>query len=409
VNHYGKVLNANRTYYLTRSQPPFLTSMALAVYERLPRDGMRKAWLRKVLGAAIREYEDVWMGPDHLTWTGLSRYYDGGIGPPPEVEPGRFDSLFALAARERLLTGTGVPAAFRDAYASGRVRSPELDRYFRHDRAMRESGHDASYRVLGRCADLVTVDLNSLLYKTESDIAAILAREFDGSLEVGGTVQRFDQWRRRAERRKEVMTRLLWNEERGMFFDFDYAGRKQLEFVSPATLYPLWAGLASRAQASRVATNAMTLLAMPGGIAGSTEESRGPITPAHPQYQWDYPFGWAPHQMIAWEGLRRYHRQALARDLAYRWLYTMTLNAWNYNGTIAEKYDVTGRSAQVFAEYGNVGTKFSYITREGFGWTNASYVIARSLLTPRQLENLNRLVPPEWLALRGDGPINARP
>ncbi|MGH7596718.1 MAG: trehalase family glycosidase [bacterium] len=76
---------------------------------------------------------------------------------------------------------------------------------------------------------------------------------------------------------------------------------------------------------------------------------------------------------------------------------SFTLNAVNYNGTIPEKFDVVMRSHQVFAEYGNVGTKFSYITREGFGWTNASYQIGASFLPQDLRDKLNRLVPPEWI------------
>ena len=396
IAHYGKILNANRTYYLTRSQPPFLTSMALAVYERLPKGRTSTLWLQGVIEAAIREYEDVWIGQEHLTETGLSRYYDKGIGPPPEVEAGRFDSLFARAARDHAMP----PDAFREAFMKGRVRSPQLDKYFRDDRAMRESGHDASYRLLDNCADLVTVDLNALLYKTESDIAVIIAQEFNGSLSLSGTIQRSEHWRLRAQRRRDLVMRFLWNERRGMFFDYDFVARKQTDFQSATTFYPLWAGLASETQASRVVANAVPILAMPGGIAGSTEQSRGPITSVRTQTQWDYPFGWAPHQMLVWSGLQKYHYDDLARDLAYRWLYCITSNACDYNGTIAEKYDVVSRSAQVFAEYGNVGTKFSYITREGFGWTNASFVVARTLLTPRQLEDLDRFVPPEWHSLK---------
>ena len=79
------------------------------------------------------------------------------------------------------------------------------------------------------------------------------------------------------------------------------------------------------------------------------------------------------------------------------WLYTITLNATNYNGTVTEKYDVVRASHEVFAEYGNVGTKFSYITREGFGWTNASYQVGLGLLSPELRAQLNRLIPPEGI------------
>jgi alpha,alpha-trehalase len=78
-------------------------------------------------------------------------------------------------------------------------------------------------------------------------------------------------------------------------------------------------------------------------------------------------------------------------------LYTITINAAQYNGTVPEKFDVVARSHQVFAEYGNVGTKFSYITREGFGWTNASYQIGFSMLPQQIRQKLNELIPPEWL------------
>src|ERR1700724_4337905 len=35
IEHYGAMLNANRTYYLTRSQPPFLSSMFVDVYDAM--------------------------------------------------------------------------------------------------------------------------------------------------------------------------------------------------------------------------------------------------------------------------------------------------------------------------------------------------------------------------------------
>ena len=36
IEHYGTILNANRTYFLTRSQPPFLTRMILGSYRKSP-------------------------------------------------------------------------------------------------------------------------------------------------------------------------------------------------------------------------------------------------------------------------------------------------------------------------------------------------------------------------------------
>lgn len=371
ITHYGAILNANRTYFLTRSQPPFLTSMALAVHAWLPETDESRAWLDGVMRAAGREYREVWMGATKLTPTGLSRYCDFGYGAPPEVEPGHFDVTFeAFAARMNIATDV-----FEAGYRSGEIPLPELDTYFVHDRAMRESGHDTSYRLEGCCADLVTVDLNALLYKIELDLGETAA----------------------AERRRELVDRYLWNPDRGIYFDYDWANGRQTEFVSATTFYPLWAGLASQEQAELLVRNALPLLEAPGGVVGSTEASRGPITPERPLRQWDYPHGWAPHQMLVWQGLKNYGYDEIACRLAYRWLYTITSNAVRYNGTVPEKFDLVTRSHQVFAEYGNVGSTFSYITREGFGWTNASYQIGLGLLTPELRSSLDRLVAPEWV------------
>jgi len=394
INHYGKILNANRTYYLTRSQPPFLSSMVKAVHEHLSKSGGSGEWLKAGLRAAIKEYREVWMSPEHTTAIGLNRYFDIGTGPPPEVEPGHFDPIFREYAKKFNMD----PKDFEQRFRSGNLKVPELDRYFIHDRCMRESGHDTSYRLIGCCADLATVDLNSLLYKTETDIAEMIENYFDGRVDWGdGKGETADAWRLRGQRRKELMNQFLWSDSRGMFFDFDVNEGRQREYVSATVLYPLWAENASKEQARALVRNAIPLLEAPGGILSSTEFSRGPLSEDRPPRQWDYPNGWAPHQMLVWEGLRRYGYGETAERLAYRWLFTMTINAAHYNGTVTEKYDLAKRSHQVFAEYGNVGTVFSYITREGFGWTNASYQVGLSLLPDRFRQQLNDLIPPEWI------------
>ena len=101
--------------------------------------------------------------------------------------------------------------------------------------------------------------------------------------------------------------------------------------------------------------------------------------------------------MLIWRGLLNYGFDDIAHRLIYHWLYTITRNAVDYHGTIPEKLDVVKRSHEVFAEYGNVGTKFSYITKEGFGWMNASYQVGLKLLPTVLRADLNRLIPPEWL------------
>ena len=398
ITHYGQILNANRSYYLTRSQPPFLTSMALSVYHHLPRNTETKSWLKNVFRTAIKEYDTVWMNQDRLTEPGLSRYYGSGLGSPPEVEEGHFDAIYRPYAIQHNLD----VRTFEKKYNNGDLSIPQLDRSFVHDRCVRESGHDNTYRWDwdgNRCADFVTVDLNSLLYKMELDIAQTIDEEFGGALEIlDGPAETSSAWYDRGKRRKELINEYLWDQEHGAFLDYDFNVKKRRHvYVSATTFYPLWAGLATQEQAERLVKDTLPLLEMAGGISSSTEESRGPISESRPARQWDHPNGWAPHQMLIWRGLRKYGFDDIADRLIYRWLYVITRNAADYNGTVPEKFDVVKRSHQVFAEYGNVGTKFSYITKEGFGWMNASYQVGLTLLPPELRVHLERLVPPEWL------------
>jgi alpha,alpha-trehalase len=394
IEHYGQILNANRTYYLSRSQPPFLTSMALAVFDRLPRTPQTRDWLAGVLRAAIREYETVWTQGTRLTPTGLSRYFDSASGMPPEVTPDQYAHVLRpYAARHGLDIAT-----FATRYRAGQIQAPELDTYFVHDRAMRESGHDTTYRLVGRAANLNPVALNALLYKYETDIAQIIRSEFGDDFALSPERHtNSDEWMQRARDRRQRMLALMWNEERGLFFDYDFVKGRQLEYVSATTLYPLWAGLVDEDRARRLIHSALSELEAPGGILSSTKASRGPVSAERPPRQWDYPFGWAPHQMLAWEGLRRYGLQEDAERLAYRWLYMLALNTERYNGAITEKYDVVRRTFDADVEYGNVGVRFQYVSDGGFGWTNASFQVGRRLLNPARRQDLDRMIPPEWL------------
>ncbi|MGA1826216.1 MAG: trehalase family glycosidase [bacterium] len=394
ITYYGKILNANRSYYLTRSQPPFLTSMALAVYEHLSQDPTSKEWLRRVFQAAIKEYHTVWIGEKRLTKIGLSRFYGEGLGPPPEVEPGHFDPIYAPYAKKAHMDIKD----YEDYYTIDKITNPELDSLFIHDRSMRESGHDKTYRWDDRCADFAAVDLNSLLYKVEVDIAQTIKRIFGDSLILqDGSTEKSAEWFKRAEKRKKLMDKYLWDKDNGLFLDYDLENKHRKVYINAVTFYPLWAGLASKEQAESIIQNAIPSLEMPGGIAASTEKSRGMLSDNRPARQWDYPNGWAPHQMLAWQGLINYDFHDLAYRLIYRWLYTITRNAHDYNGTIPEKYDVVNRSHHVYAEYGNVGTKFTSITKEGFGWMNASYQVGLKLLPIELSEYLEKLIPPEWI------------
>jgi len=390
IEHYGKILNANRTYYLTRTQPPFLSSFIREVYEA--DSEKNKVWLQYVIEIAIKEYETVWMLPGkRLTENGLNRYLAEGIGIPPETEAGHFDEVLKKFAAKH-----GMPLKeFESKYAEREITDAELDLYFTHDRSLRESGHDTSWRLDDCCANLNCVDVNALLYKYETDFAYLTTTYFGNKFKTRkGKYYHTDFWIEKAASRKMLMNKYLWNAEKGSFFDYNFLTKTQTFFESATNFYPLWAEVCSKEQAEKSVQNLMWFFKAKGGILATSKASVAHIGANQPQRQWDYPNGWAPHQMMIWKGLLKYGFVKEAQELIYRWLWMITRNAVDYNGTIPEKYDVVACTHKVYAEYGNVGTEFDYITTSGFGWMNASYQLGLSLLKDELRRQLDLLTDP---------------
>jgi len=351
VEHYGKVLNANRTYYLTRSQPPFLTRMILGVY-RKTRD---RQWLQGTV-ATIENYYRFWTAEPHLTKeTGLSRYYDLGDGPAPEV-----------ISDERDEQGRTHYDRVKEYYRTHEVKDYDLSRYYdkekdqltplfyKGDRTMRESGFDPSNRFGAFNIDIIhynPVCLNSLLYLMETDAAEIM--------KILGRARESARWTGRAADRRLKINRLMWDEQDGLYYDYNFAEKRVRRYPFVTSFYPLWVGIADRRQAARVAAN-LHLFERRGGLLTSTNVSGS---------QWDAPFGWAPMQMIAVEGLRRYGYAKEADRVAANFL-SMVLKEFIEHNGIVEKYDVERRESDVSSDI-----KFGYTANQiGFGWTNGAFL-----------------------------------
>lgn len=372
IKHYGKILNANRSYYLCRSQPPFLTDMALRVYDRMKHRPDSLEFLRTAFLAAIKDYYGTWTSEPRIDKeSGLSCYRPGGLGVPPETEATHFKDLLTPYAEKHHM---GFDE-FIHAYNYRSVLEPKLDEYFRHDRAVRESGHDTSYRLEGKAADLATVDLNSCLYKIEVDIARVIRNFFGDKLMVppewrANGVAAFETsaiWDRRAKKRRQQMEKLMWDEEKGMFFDYFVTEGKHTEYESATTFWAMWAGAATPRQAQIMVNKALPLFEVHGGLVSGTASSRRKIGMNRPNRQWDYPFGWAPQQILAWTGFLRYGFEEEAQRLAYRWIYMCTKAFSDFNGVVVEKYNVTEqiKPHKVTAEYGNQGSDFKGAPTEG--------------------------------------------
>uniref|UniRef100_UPI0035A047D1 trehalase family glycosidase n=1 Tax=Neisseria sp. TaxID=192066 RepID=UPI0035A047D1 len=315
---------------------------------------------------------------------GLNRYFDEGRGRPKETEPGHFNFILQQYAAKH---GVSVEEMER-AYDAGEIRDAGLDRYFVHDRAMRESGHDTTTRLDDVCADTACVDLNAIMYRIETDIAALIADYFPQGFAHNGTQHTAESWQAKAEARYDAVQQYLWNEADGTFYDYNAAAKTQNRFVSATNLLPLWAGLCSQEQAERTVKSQLAVLLCAGGIASTapiSAEIRGP------ERQWDYPYGWAPHQILIWEGLQRYGFEREMHEAAYAWVQMIVRATVEYNGLIPEKFNVVKGSHKTDVEYGNVGAVFDYVPAGGFGWTNASLVLGIAKLTDAQKAELDAL------------------
>jgi len=394
IEHYGTFLNANRTYYLTRSQPPFLTSMIMAVHQADKAAGHDdRAWLEKAYRYASQDYE-MWMRDPHVAGsTGLSSYYDFGQGPVPEGlqdESGHYRDVVSYflnhpenADRDlvEVKAGTSNPDVIGFSFGlqlcettgAGSKCEPlktlSLSRdFYKGDRSMRESGFDISFRFGpygGQTHHYAPVCLNSLLYKTERDM-----QEMSRLL---GKKEEAERWRQRAEDRKERINKYLWDGARGLFFDYNFETQNRSAYEYASTFYPLWAGLASAEQARAVEKN-LPIFEQPGGLAMSHTETGA---------QWDYPYGWAPIQLLGIEGLRRYGFTNDADRLSYKFLSLVAEN-FRRDGTIREKYNVVTRSSETHV---TTGYKANVV---GFGWTNGVFLELLHDLPHDQLERLAR-------------------
>jgi alpha,alpha-trehalase len=351
IDRYGRILNANRTYFLTRSQPPFLTRMILGVFH----ETKDVNWLRSTVPAIERYYRFWTVAPHLIPELGLSRYFDLGTGPAPEVVSDERDAAGRTHYdRVREYYRTHEVTDYDVSLYYDRATDRLTDLFYKGDRSMRESGFDPSNRFGPFSVDIIhyaPVCLNSLLYQMEADaaeIASLLGREADAR-----------RWRGRARLRRTRINSLLWDERAGMYFDYNVRTKRRRPYEFATTFYPLWVGLASGEQAARVRANLPTLEA-PGGLLTSTHVTGN---------QWDAPFGWAPLQMIAVDGLRRYDYEEDADRLAAKFL-SLVAKEFAEHGAIVEKYDVRRRESDVSA-----GIKFGYSSNEiGFGWTNGVFL-----------------------------------
>jgi len=387
VEYYGGVLNANRTYYLSRSQPPLLTAMIGALLEdpaSFATPSERLAWLARAYPLAVRNH-DIWTRPEHAAGaTGLARYQDLGSGPVLEARDSTYyrqvitwllahrsqDPGYLMKAPEHADDAEAARLSVEscDVRASRVCAGAWVDGYrltadyYHGDRAMRESGFDINFHFGpfgGATHHYAEVGLNSLLYRYELDLE-------DFARQLGKTADS-ERWARAARARKEALERYLWRSDAGMYQDFDFMAGKSLQSPYLTTFYPLWAGAASRPQAASVHEK-LPLFERRGGLSMSNHASGA---------QWDEPFGWAPTNWLTDCGLATYGFREDALRLAGKFTTTVDRSLAT-DGTIREKYNMRLGNAEVHI---TAGYSQNVV---GFGWTNGVYLKMHELLAAGQ-------------------------
>lgn len=349
IDAYGHIPNGTRSYYLSRSQPPFFSHM-VELEARVEGDALLVRYLPQ-----LRREHAWWMQGEPSLESGqaarrvvrltdgsvLNRYWDDRDTPRPE-------------------------AWLHDVKTAASVPQRAAAEVYRDLRAGAESGWDYSSRWLDdprrlgtiRTSAIVPVDLNSLMLHLERTIAKACRKAADAAC-----VREFDA---RASRRQAAIERHLWNAD-GYYADYDWQRRTVRTPVTAAALYPLYTGIASPQRAHLTAVTVRTQLLRPGGLATTTLRTGE---------QWDAPNAWAPLQWIAVEGLQRYGEDALARDIADRFLRRVE-DVFGRERRLVEKYDADGDQG--------LGGGGEYALQDGFGWTNG---VVRALLSkyPRPAE-----------------------
>jgi alpha,alpha-trehalase len=339
IDRYGFVPNGARSYYLSRSQPPFFYLMAgLMGSDTI---GEQVKYLRE-----MRREHAYWMQDSNRLRAGQSREHCVAM-PDGSILNRYWDAL-----------ATPRDESFREDVLLARSSNRAVGPIYRDIRSAAESGWDFSSRWLSdgrtlksiRTTAIVPIDLNALLYGLERAIATACQRVGDADCER--------HFAAAAKRRASAMNRYLWDGVHNRYVDYDAGAGRAIDRLSAATLYPLFVGLAAPDQAASVAATVQAELIKPGGLVTTT---------ASTGQQWDAPNGWPPLQWIAVAAFDNYGMHTMAHDLARRWVDTVK-RVYVETGRILEKYDV---------ESIRPGGGGEYPLQDGFGWTNG---VTRALI-----------------------------
>lgn len=338
INTVGHIPNGNRTYYITRSQPPFFAQMVALLAEFKGEEVYGK------YGMALKKEYEFWMEGQNATDRPIkhcvntpsgimNRYYD--LGDSPRQESFRED--YTLVEKTN-----GGAKMYRDLRAGAESGWDYSTRWFADGQAIETI----------ETTDIIPVDLNALLYGLEE----VLTKCYKDNPVFVGVLKTSMQ------ARIDFLNSYGWNESDKTFEDFNWVKQKQTGIKSLAMVYPLFFKMASQDQADSIARYIKAHFLKPGGL---------PATLNHSGQQWDAPNGWAPLQWMAIIGLENYGHSALAKTIAERWV-TLNEKVYTKTGKFVEKYNVEDMTLDAGGG--------EYPVQDGFGWSNGVYLALKAYL-----------------------------
>lgn len=349
IDTWGHIPNGNRSYYLSRSQPPFFAMMVELLATHDGNDA-----LKKYLPQMKKEH-DYWMAGSVGLEKGkaaervvrmrdgslLNRYWDDRDTPRPE------------SWLDDITTAKSNPDR----------RAADI---YRDLRAAAASGWDFSSRWMDdphklstiRTTSIVPVDLNALMFRMEKIIARASSAAGDND-----SAQRYEGY---AADRQKAIEKYLWNEKAGWYADYDLKNHQVRGQLTAAALFPLYVNAASKARAAKMASVTESRLLKAGGIATTTVSSG---------QQWDLPNGWAPLQWVAAEGLQNYGNEKVAMEITWRFLSNVQ-HTYDREQKLVEKYDITST--------GTGGGGGEYPLQDGFGWSNGVTLMLLDKVCPKE-------------------------
>lgn len=342
VEKYGFIPNGGRIYYLMRSQPPFLPLM-VSKYLEVTGD---YDYLRTIISSLDKEFA-FWQREKTI-----------------EVKK---DGKCYKMAHYTVDSPRPRPESYREDYELAQKLSDEQQNLFYNDiKAGAESGWDFSGRWLIPVNEnselnllnistqfIIPVDLNAFLQQNGR-----LLSEFHTRL---GNSAKAQYYTKVAAQYQLAIDNVLWNEEEGMWFDYDTKNSRLRNVFYPSNVAPLYTQSYNSRLREQYGLSAVKYLKLQNidSFFGGT-----PTSLNQTGEQWDFPNAWPPLQSLVVLGLWKTgvpETMEFGKQLADRWL-AANYDGYEQTGNMYEKYDAVVP--------GHAGGGGEYTIQTGFGWTN---------------------------------------